>query len=362
VRDRLLQKTVVASVDPQGLPDASSANYYNYTCISPDGRFVVFTSDADNLVPGMPNGGVFLHDLDADGDGVFWYEDDQLMPGEIATEGISVASDGTPSNAGALPSSFGRCISDDGRFVTFWSNATNLVAGDTNNAADVFVRDRLAGVTTRVSVASDGSQAACGGTNCSSDNPTISGDGRLVSFASRATNLAPGSGSGGSDSNGVNDDVFVADLATGLVRLASRDSNGNQSSDRGTDGSRLSQDGALVAFLSAHEFSDQQTTAGVDVFVRGPAAAIDRSGDDAADDTVLRVIDTAASPTPVDLCPADTVAVDSGRAVFLRPEAAGSCAQDDPDLTDKSAAQATGPDRPRIRSPSVRASLGAASL
>src|SRR2546430_262258 len=75
-------------------------------------------------------------------------------------------------------------ISPDGRFIAFISNATNLVSGDTNGFADVFVRDLKTHRTRRVSVSSAGAQA-----NGASYNPSISADGRFVAFYSGATNL-----------------------------------------------------------------------------------------------------------------------------------------------------------------------------
>ena len=92
-------------------------------------------------------------------------------------------------------------ISADGRFVAFDSEATNLVPGDTNDASDVFVRDRQTGTTRRVSVSSGGAQG-----NGASFDPAISADGRFVAFNSDATNLVPG------DTNGAAD-VFVRTLA-----------------------------------------------------------------------------------------------------------------------------------------------------
>jgi Ca2+-binding RTX toxin-like protein len=169
--------------------------------LSADGRFVAFSSWASNLVPGDPNGmDVFVHDRDADGDGVF----DE--PGAIATVRVSVASSGAQANG----DSFQPSLSADGRFVAFASEATNLVPGDTNRQGDVFVHDRDAdrdGVfdepgaitTRRVSVRSTGVQA-----NAWSGGPSLSADGRMVAFNSTATNLVWG------DTNGYLD-VFVHD-------------------------------------------------------------------------------------------------------------------------------------------------------
>jgi Tol biopolymer transport system component len=113
---------------------------------------------------------------------------------------VSLASDGSQATG---PSS-GSPISADGRFIAFQSAATDLVPGDTNGLVDVFVHDRLTGQTTRVSVASDGTQATGG----NSVFPVLSADGRFVAFDSTATNLVP------SDTNGFSD-VFVHDRLTG---------------------------------------------------------------------------------------------------------------------------------------------------
>jgi archaellum component FlaF (FlaF/FlaG flagellin family) len=147
--------------------------------ISADGRYVAFSSEASNLVPGDTNGRVdiFVHD--------------RLMG---QTTRVSVASDGTEGNS----DSGGGTISADGRYVAFESAASNLVPGDTNEVADIFLHDRLTGQTTRVSVASDGTQG-----NDHSWWPSISADGRYVAFVSGVSNLVPG------DANG-NIDVFIA--------------------------------------------------------------------------------------------------------------------------------------------------------
>jgi archaellum component FlaF (FlaF/FlaG flagellin family) len=110
------------------------------------------------------------------------------------TTRVSVASDGTEGNG----RSWAPSISADGRYVAFYSEASNLVPGDTNGRADVFVHDRLTGQTTRVSVASDGTEG-----NGASEFPRISADGRYVAFISDASNLVPG------DTNGTGD-IFVA--------------------------------------------------------------------------------------------------------------------------------------------------------
>src|SRR5436189_117254 len=130
--------------------------------------------------------------------------------GAQTTVRVSVASGGTEGDDASL----GSALSADGRFVAFDSDATNLVAGDTNGATDVFVHDRQTGTTERVSVASDGTQA-----NNVSSYPALSADGRFVAFQSDATNLVVG------DTNGKTD-VFVHDRQTGTTARASVASGG----------------------------------------------------------------------------------------------------------------------------------------
>src|SRR5262249_22032882 len=116
-----------------------------------------------------------------------------------ATDRVSVDGDGKQSDADSDAAS----ISGDGRYVAFASRATDLVGGDTNQSADVFVRDGETGATERVSVDGRGAQAASGG-----GSPAISADGRFVAFTSASPDLVTG------DTNGVSD-VFVHDRTTG---------------------------------------------------------------------------------------------------------------------------------------------------
>src|SRR5207247_11010915 len=104
--------------------------------------------------------------------------------------------------------------SADGRFVAFDSAATNLVAGDTNGTADVFVHDRQTGTTERVSVASGGGTQGNGKSGGFFAFPALSADGRFVAFQSDATNLVAG------DTNGTTD-VFVYDRQTATTERAS---------------------------------------------------------------------------------------------------------------------------------------------
>ncbi len=156
----------------------ANGNCYD-AAISRNGRVVAFSSEASNLVEGDTNGvrDVFVHDRHTGN-----------------TTRVSQNSTGVQGNG----YSSGPSISADGRFVVFWSDASNLVEGDTNGVSDVFVHDRQTGITARVSVSSSGGQG-----NYGSGSASISADGRFVAFDSRASNLVEG------DTNGTYD-VFVA--------------------------------------------------------------------------------------------------------------------------------------------------------
>jgi len=136
--------------------------------ISGDGRYVAFLSVATNLVPGDTNAceDIFVRDFSSG-----------------TTERVSVDSNGVQGDAASV----GPTISGDGRYVVFESLASNLVAGDTNGFRDIFVRDRLSGTTERVNVDSGGAQA-----NGVSSGASISPDARYVTFMSEGSNLVPG--------------------------------------------------------------------------------------------------------------------------------------------------------------------------
>jgi len=159
--------TTRISVAPDGRQGNCSSTLGSMT---PDGRYVSLASCANNIVPGDTNaaGDVFVHDR---------------VTG--TTERVSVASDGAEADRGAETSA----LSADGRFVAFFSSSTNLVPGDTNGSEDVFVYDRMTGATERVSVASDGSQSVSLGGCSDGASVAMSADGRYVTFVSDASNL-----------------------------------------------------------------------------------------------------------------------------------------------------------------------------
>jgi Tol biopolymer transport system component len=226
----------VSSAGIQGDRDTYAAG------ISADGRYVLLNSLATNLVPRDTNDApdVFVRD----------------RAGGVTTR-ISVSTGGRQGNG----SSGSAAMSANGRYIVFESAASNLVEGDTNHVSDVFLHDRASGVTTRVSVNSQGRQA-----NGSSGFPAISADGRYVAFQSMASNLVHG------DTNGLSD-VFVRDLASGKTTRVSLNSRGGQARCNlnycESTEPALSAHGRYVAFeSSATNLVPHDTNRLGDVFVR----------------------------------------------------------------------------------------------
>lgn len=184
VRDRIsgsTERVSLASSGTQADGDSSLA------AIAPDGSFVAFRSVATNLVPGDTNGEQDIFVRERTGG---------------TTERVSLADDETQANSdsGSL------AISADGRYVAFETDASNLIPGDIPFSTDIFVRDRTAGTTERVSVSTSGEAA-----NNFCVSPAISADGSLVTFTSFASNLVPG------DAN-ASYDVFLRErLEDGLM-------------------------------------------------------------------------------------------------------------------------------------------------
>ena len=186
--------------------------------ISADGRYITYSSRATNLVAG---------DTNAAGD-VFLYDTTTAITTRVSVSSAAVEGNGY---------SYGQAISDDGHYITYNSAATNLVAGDTNAADDVFLYDRIAGTTTRVSVSSAAVQS-----NGDSAVPQISGNGRYISYESIATNLVAG------DTNAFRD-IFLYDTATAVTSRISVDSAGAQANLTSL-APQLSDDGRYITYFS----------------------------------------------------------------------------------------------------------------
>jgi PKD repeat protein len=238
VHDRETSQTTRVSVASDGT-EANSDSYFS--SLSADGRYLAFGSWASNLVVGDTNNIADIFVLDR-------------QTGE--TTRVSVASDGTEANflvEGVGPTAV---ISADGQYVAFDSSANNLVTGDNNDVSDVFVHNRETGETSRVSVNSEGAEG-----NGWSWYPSISANGRYISFSSTASNLVPG------DTND-QPDVFIHDRITGetkRVSVASYGAQGNHESYN--DG--ISANGDYVVFHSrASNLVENDTNGRRDVFVQ----------------------------------------------------------------------------------------------
>jgi Tol biopolymer transport system component len=218
VRDRqadTTERVSISSTEEQANASSGAA------AITPDGRFVAFSSAATNLVAGDVEDSatdVYLRDRQAG-----------------TTEGISTVQ--PPS--GIVLHSGAPSLSADGRLVAFQSWESNLVPGDTNGRFDVFVLDRVSGTVERVSVSSTGVEG-----NNDSTGPSISADSRLVAFTSDADNLVAGDGN-------FDVDVFVRDRQTQTTVRASVATDGTETGfELGSGNASLSADGQAVAFQS----------------------------------------------------------------------------------------------------------------
>jgi Tol biopolymer transport system component len=271
VRDRLLGTTELVSVSSTG-----QQGNVGGPVISDDGRYVAFVSGSTNLVANDSNRlpDVFVHDrqtrattlvsvstsgrqgnhtserpsISADGRYVaFWslastfVSNDQNLTDDVfvhdrvsrTTDLLNVSSTGARANN----ASFNPSLSADGRYAVFHSFATNLVPGDTNGFSDIFVRDRQARTTERVSVSTSGAQG-----NENGAIGTISADGRIVAFASFASTLVP------EDTNGQRD-IFWYDRTTRTTHRASVSSAGTQA-DWSSHNPMLAASGRFVTFES----------------------------------------------------------------------------------------------------------------
>lgn len=208
-----------------------------YPEITADGRYITYQSGASNLVVGDTNdwADCFLYDRQT---GI--------------TTRVSVSSSGAQADQGGLEP----VISLDNRYITFYSFATDLVAGDTNNAPDIFLHHVPSGVTTRVSEAPGGANASGG-----SRYPVLSYFGRYVAYESSASNLVA------DDTNGVRD-VFYFDKDTGVTTRVSTSASGDEGDGESLD-AFISPDGRYVAFEStATNLVPGDTNGRSDVFVK----------------------------------------------------------------------------------------------
>jgi len=261
--------------------------------ISSNGRYIAYFSQGTNLVPGDTNGyrDVFLYDnlglnttrisvnsSNIQGNGIssspsissdgryisYWSEATNLVLNDTnavrdvflydvstkTTTRVSVNKNGSQGNGNShYPS-----ISADGRYVSYWSSANNLVDGDTNNKDDIFLWDRQTNKTTRISLSNIGLQG-----NGSSQDQAISGDGKYLVYTSLATNLVPG------DTN-TKSDIFLYDILNDSTTRISVDSKGLQANGNSSSAS-ISTNGRFVTYQSeATNLITGDTNASADIF------------------------------------------------------------------------------------------------
>jgi len=197
VRDLRAGTTTRVNVSSRRAQSQGVPEWFGSPAISANGRYVAFETDASNLVYGDSNGAIdiFVHDT-----------------ASHRTTRVSVSSSGVQGDR----DSYNASISGSGRYVAYESWSSNLVPNDTNKMGDVFVFDRIAKTTRRVSVSTSGVQSGWGG-----DAPTISADGRYVVFWAIAANFAPLPGYTGYD-------IYVRDLVTSQTTRVTRRAYGTE--------------------------------------------------------------------------------------------------------------------------------------
>lgn len=241
LRDRVAGTTTLVSATPAG--DVGNGQSID-PAISSTGRWVTFTSAATDLVTGDTSG---IFD-------VFRWD---RTTGDLIR--VSVSTTGVEGNRG----SFGATVSRDGRIIAFNSQASNLVAGDTNGQADAFVRNLNTGHTSRISVTSNERQA--NGDSGGISVPVVSANGQIVAYSSNASNLVSG------DTNG-SIDVFVRNRFNNTTSRVSVADDGSQAdTSSGLDRLSISANGRYVVFTSAAELVPSDTSS-TDVYVRDRVA------------------------------------------------------------------------------------------
>ena len=206
-----------------------------FAAISADGRYVAFDSASYDQVPGTTHPGAQQRTAAAGGIPQNVYVRDRATG---TLELVSIGLGGTAPNG----FSDSPTISDDGRYVGFRSTASNLTPDDTNGLTDVFVRDRLLGTTTRVSLPGDGPDTAGGGTTDDLLRSSISADGRYALFSSSAKLTA-------NNSNAYRH-LYRRDLVANLTVLVDVNPSNVAADNVSGAGGSISADGRFVMFVS----------------------------------------------------------------------------------------------------------------
>lgn len=228
VRDLTNRTTTLMSVNTNGV---SGNGHSSYPILSTNNQYLAFESQASDLVAGDTNGAsdIFVRD---------WVNGKTLL--------ASVNTNGTGSGNGR---SYNPSLTPDGRYVVFESYASDLVANDTNEVSDVFIRDMVAGTTTLVSVNDSGTASALNKTPRleAATAPAISDDGRYVVFQSCATNLTANLVSTNPPGQNVTN-IYMRDMQAGITALLSFGANQARAVNTNSSGAVISRNGAWVAF------------------------------------------------------------------------------------------------------------------
>ncbi len=240
VRDLVTSTTYRASTDASG-NEANGASAAPSVATDATHVYVAFETFADNLT--TPDDGNTTTDI------VRW---GRTGAGIVTIDLVSRSAEGTYANGPSSEAS----LSGDGSKVAFTSEATDLIASDSNNVSDVFVRDMASSSTTRISVQGASTQA-----NARSDQPNFASGVSYVAFRSWATNLVAG------DTNGFRD-IFVRALATNTSSRVSLTSADLQVAGRSYDPAISSTSEYVVFHSDANDVIGSDTNSVLDVFRR----------------------------------------------------------------------------------------------
>lgn len=247
------------SVNSNGYP---LDNESRHAVMNFDGKLIAFGTQASNVTPFDTNKtiDIVLHDSENN-----------------STDILSGHTPRSNDSSGDITS-----LTQDGRYVAFYSSASNLVQGDTNDKDDVFVRDTIDNTIERVSIATDGTQG-----NSTSKNPSISSDGRYVVFQSFADNLTS------YDTNNKYD-IFLHDRKLRTTICVSKKRNGSESFDN-SENPTISADGNFVLFKSYEALDDADTNGKEDIYVHNLTNGVTELVSIASDGGIGDGASTAAS-------------------------------------------------------------------
>jgi len=237
VHDTQTDLTTLVSKNKDGTDGGNALSTTPY--LSNDGRYVVFSSNASDIVLNDNNGNrdVFLYDM-------------QLNTMKL----VSKNNAGTGSANGA---SFAYDISADGRYIAYESSAADIVANDSNGTYDIYIYDAVTDIT----ILASKSKLGTGTANSASKAPSLSSDGRYVTFYSSATDMA-------STDTDTKNDVFIYDRVTNVTALVSINTSLAGSGNGNSWNAKISKGANYVTFSStSSDLVLNDTNNSTDVFL-----------------------------------------------------------------------------------------------